>query len=458
MQARPTRRGCAPSSSRSSTRSSGCTAPACFTATSRRQHPAAALRQADPLDFGSARRVVGPGTKSLTAVLSPLRAGRAVRRRRRHGARPVDRSLCARRDGALHAHRRGADAGRDARRRRRAKSAPRGRGRSVSGRRREAPRGDRLGGGGRPKDRPQSVEALREALGAGPSGLAAAARRAGSDGGGARSSRWRWRRSGCWARGLGTAGDDVDVRRGRVAAREHGAAGAGAPRLGADRCSRARTARGGDQAPPRRSDRAGAGARHRVGDEHGRRALARAATRAAEATARCRAVEAPATPKPPEPKRPRRSRSPAEVCAGRNFIARAICMSRQCQAAGARRTPSAPRRAGSRSSGSDGWTAEETGLWLSRPRRQHQPSFFFDLIARSSYIRGPYAAAHVNVGKAPAMGVSSLLVHHKGSVRCDRSMAAVLRWRCQPFHGSCGAATRSPPKAAARARRLASTR
>ena len=28
------------------------------------------------------------------------------------------------------------------------------------------------------------------------------------------------------------------------------------------------------------------------------------------------------------------SRSPAEVCGGRNFIARAICVSRQCQAAG----------------------------------------------------------------------------------------------------------------------------
>jgi hypothetical protein len=29
------------------------------------------------------------------------------------------------------------------------------------------------------------------------------------------------------------------------------------------------------------------------------------------------------------------SRSPAEVCAGRNFFARAICISRQCQTAGA---------------------------------------------------------------------------------------------------------------------------
>ena len=28
------------------------------------------------------------------------------------------------------------------------------------------------------------------------------------------------------------------------------------------------------------------------------------------------------------------SRSPAEVCAGRNFFARAICVSRQCQTAG----------------------------------------------------------------------------------------------------------------------------
>ena len=33
------------------------------------------------------------------------------------------------------------------------------------------------------------------------------------------------------------------------------------------------------------------------------------------------------------------SRSPAEVCAGRNFIARAFCVSRQCQAAGARLHP-----------------------------------------------------------------------------------------------------------------------
>ena len=29
------------------------------------------------------------------------------------------------------------------------------------------------------------------------------------------------------------------------------------------------------------------------------------------------------------------SRSPSEVCAGRNFVARAICVSRRCQAAGA---------------------------------------------------------------------------------------------------------------------------
>ena len=37
--------------------------------------------------------------------------------------------------------------------------------------------------------------------------------------------------------------------------------------------------------------------------------------------------------------RRRGSRSPAEVCAGRNFIARAICISRQCQAAGSRMHP-----------------------------------------------------------------------------------------------------------------------
>jgi len=33
------------------------------------------------------------------------------------------------------------------------------------------------------------------------------------------------------------------------------------------------------------------------------------------------------------------SRSPAEVCAGRNFVARAICVSRRCQAAGAHAYP-----------------------------------------------------------------------------------------------------------------------
>jgi hypothetical protein len=32
-------------------------------------------------------------------------------------------------------------------------------------------------------------------------------------------------------------------------------------------------------------------------------------------------------------------RSPAEVCGGRNFITRAICVSRQCQAAGSRLHP-----------------------------------------------------------------------------------------------------------------------
>jgi serine/threonine protein kinase len=49
---------------------------------------------------------------------------------------------------------------------------------------------------------------------------------------------------------------------------------------------------------------------------------------------------------PPAAPTPRRtepneagSRSPAEVCAGRNFISRALCLSRQCQAAGSRLHP-----------------------------------------------------------------------------------------------------------------------
>jgi len=33
------------------------------------------------------------------------------------------------------------------------------------------------------------------------------------------------------------------------------------------------------------------------------------------------------------------ARGPAETCAGRNFIARAICVHRQCQAAGSRLHP-----------------------------------------------------------------------------------------------------------------------
>jgi hypothetical protein len=33
------------------------------------------------------------------------------------------------------------------------------------------------------------------------------------------------------------------------------------------------------------------------------------------------------------------SRGPNEICAGRNFFARAICVSRQCQTAGSRMAP-----------------------------------------------------------------------------------------------------------------------
>jgi serine/threonine protein kinase len=53
------------------------------------------------LDFGSARRVAGSGTRVADRrAQAQLRADRAVRRRGRHGARPVDRSLCARGDGS----------------------------------------------------------------------------------------------------------------------------------------------------------------------------------------------------------------------------------------------------------------------------------------------------------------------------------------------------------------------
>ena len=49
------------------------------------------------------------------------------------------------------------------------------------------------------------------------------------------------------------------------------------------------------------------------------------------------------SPAAPTPLRPRaaevRPRSPAEVCGGRNFIARAICVSRQCQTTGSRLHP-----------------------------------------------------------------------------------------------------------------------
>ena len=114
-----------------------------------RQHPVAAQRPADParLRLRPSRRRPGHEIAHRRAQ-AQLRADRTVRRGR-HGARPLDRSLCARRDRSFHAHGRGPHARRASRRQGPAHPA-RGRGPGrVSGRGEEVPCRHRLGRGGR---------------------------------------------------------------------------------------------------------------------------------------------------------------------------------------------------------------------------------------------------------------------------------------------------------------------
>ena len=303
-----------------------------------RQHPAAAQRPADParLRLGAPCRRRGIEIADRRAQ-AQLRADRAVRRLGRHGARPVDRSLCARGDGALHAHRRGADAGRDARRRRCADAA-RGRGR-LRHFRAWARGSSRPSTGPRRSRRRIGRKASRRCARPSATMRSAARRRRPpaaheAASGDARSSRWALAALGV----LGVA--CLDARRdvGDVFAR---------PRRRRRACRRRR--RTSPPAPmaaiaPGRADGRSAGAA--AGERSTRRRLsapvapeaaptmaarsearggvhARATTRAAEATARCREVDG--TDRADIAARRRRprvgSRSPAEVCAGRNFIA-----------------------------------------------------------------------------------------------------------------------------------------
>ena len=199
----------------------------------------------------------------------------------------------------------------------------------------------------KPSDRPQSVEALRQALADDtarePAGgraalrpvVAARARGAGAD----RARRARRRR-------LDARDDDADVRRGGAAARKLADAG-GTCRAGAS--GRAAGARAGRRA-------AGHSARRPAPP-----APASATLSAPEATvAAAKPDKAPAPAlRPAAPKRPpvaktttpdattpagaetlaSASRRPSEVCSGRNFISRALCINRQCQVAGSRLQP-----------------------------------------------------------------------------------------------------------------------
>ena len=194
-----------------------------------------------------------------------------------------------------------------------------------------------------PKDRPQSVAALREALGDDeprmpPPAAAPRAKRPGRRAlvalalaafGVLASEPGRWsRRRRCSPR----------LRRRRRACRRRDAAptpiAAAIPSPPAVHATQAPVAPGGDAGdvgrghtptPWRRPTR-----RPRPRSDPGRR------SDRLPPRCRCRRPRR----RRPMPKRPTLgSRSPAEVCAGRNFIARAICISRQCQAAGSRLHP-----------------------------------------------------------------------------------------------------------------------
>jgi len=189
-----------------------------------------------------------------------------------------------------------------------------------------------------PKDRPQSVEALREALGAGPTSIAAPV-------GAARAKRPGRRLLvalalaafgalgvGAWMRIEPAAMPDAG---GPPSPRVAAPAPIAVPRSAPAPIAAAALEPLAAQATPASAPIAATAAP----------AMASAPTTVAEAAPAHRpgpprrpavaALAVPATaPKPLGTESSAGSHGPAEICSGRNFIARAFCISRQCQAAG----------------------------------------------------------------------------------------------------------------------------
>ena len=345
---RPTRPGCAPSSSRSSTRSSGCTARACSTATSR-PTTSCCCPTAGRSCSTSARRAASSatGTKSLTAVLKPNFApieqyGRRGRHARK-GPGPISMRSARRCTSCSPARRR--------RRRCCASSticARRSRPRAAAAFRaweRSSSRRSTGPSAVAPTDRPQSVEALREALGDDARGTPPPAAAPGT-------KRPRRRMlAACGAGGLRRGGPvpghwSATAMCGCACVERRPPAPATSVPAPAPRVTPAPMAAAPSPAAVQATPVSAP-----VAPEA-------AQTTAAAAAARWRRLLPRSEPggrsdcRLPRSRRrrPRRaplgdggdahgSHSPAEACAGRNFISRAICLTRQCQAPAVRMHP-----------------------------------------------------------------------------------------------------------------------
>jgi non-specific serine/threonine protein kinase len=192
-----------------------------------------------------------------------------------------------------------------------------------------------------PKDRPQSVEALREALGVGPTSVAVSveAPRAKRP----ERARLAFALAALTVLGVGTWATLATTSMSSPAALPQASVPTPAPRLApAPRVEAALlppTVPSASSPMPAAAEATPALAAAETPDaapEPAPSPMHRAGTpRRPPATAK--PVAAPTSPATDEAAAG--SRSPAEICAGRNFIARAFCIHRQCQAAGLRSHP-----------------------------------------------------------------------------------------------------------------------
>jgi hypothetical protein len=190
-----------------------------------------------------------------------------------------------------------------------------------------------------PKDRPQSVEALREALGVGPASMAAPvdAPRAKRPG----RARLALALAAAAVLGVGTWAMRATTSASSAAAPAQASVATPARRLApAPTVEAALLPRAVPSAPAPAAVEAAPALAAAAKPDAGPEPVPSPAHRAGPSKRPPgTAKPAAAPPSPATEAAAAASRSPAEVCSGRNFIARAFCMHRQCQAAGSRSHP-----------------------------------------------------------------------------------------------------------------------